>query len=158
MTNQHKKIGRSGAIGVAILSSALLLSACSTLSSPFSSSKTSQSAQAAPAASEDMDAMRAQCMAMHDKMKAKMAEGGEMMSDGMMSDEMKAKHKKCMEAMPEMREKMHEQCMSMKMDGTGDGMMMGGDMKKMHEHCMQMMHGDDAGGDDAAADEGEHQH
>ncbi|MBL4618722.1 MAG: hypothetical protein JKX88_01325, partial [Marinicaulis sp.] len=130
MTSQFKFISKQIGASAVILSSALILSACSTISVPFSGSKVS--AENAPvasdtAASEDMDKMRAQCMAMQEKMKANMAAGGSMMSDGMMSDEMKAKHKKCMGAMPEMREEMHKECMGMHKEKMGEGEMMKGD-------------------------------
>ena len=74
------------------------------------------------AKSTEMAALKAECMAMHETMKAKMAAkkaSGEMgmHGKGMMSPEHKdkmaakhAKHLQCMEVMPEMKAKMHEQC------------------------------------------------
>jgi len=47
-------------------------------------------------------AARAECMAMHEKMKSKMAGSGMQMNEGLMSPEMKARHERCMAMMNEM--------------------------------------------------------
>ena len=82
----------------------------------------------------EKDAMRAKCETMQATMMAKMAEGGMMQGDGMMqgggmaadhmmSPEMKAQHKACMDTFPEMKAEMRAKCEAHMADGMGQGMM-----------------------------------
>ncbi len=108
----------------ALIAAVFLLSGCETL---FGASEK----RAELEATEDSGAMRAECMAMHEAMNAKMAEGGMEMKEEMMSPEMKAKHEQCMAMMSEMR----ETCMRME-----EGQMKGQE-EGMSSQCKAMMHG-----------------
>jgi hypothetical protein len=139
--------------GVILAGSALIMSACATVDgTAASAAEPAETVKAEAMSSEHtasktgMSDMKAECMAMHEKMKAKMAEGGMMghgkMGDGMgmkghemsaeQKSEMHAKHMKCMEMMPEMKAQMHEHMQAhcaVKHEGG------------MTEQCKMMQHG-----------------
>ena len=129
-------------IGAIAFGTALILSSCASV--PASTVNTEQADVSAKTSmsAEDMSAMKAECTAMHAKMKAKMAAkmaSGEMgmHKDGMMTPEKKAamkakheKHMKCMEMMPEKKMEMKEHCMHKHEDGKmGQCKMMSSDTK-----------------------------
>ena len=125
-------IGRRTAVLVSA-GIALALTGCANLKSASDNIDASTSETQSMTLAEK-DAMRAECETMQASMMEKMAEGGMMQGgwmmqgDGMasghmMSPEMKAQHKACMDTFPEMKAEMRAKCETHMADGMGQGMM-----------------------------------
>ncbi len=122
--------------------SAFFLASCSTIAPPVTDTTASKVAATESSAGSDaeLSVMRDECKAMHEEMKAKMKEGGKMSEDGHMAmpAEMKKKHQKCMETMPELKGKMQAHCKEMTKEAASDG---------MHKRCKMMADEVPVGGD-----------
>jgi len=93
--------GKRPGAGANALARALFLPACVVLGGLIFAGVASA---AHSSEAEAQEQMRAECMALHEEMKASMMEGGMEMDQGKMSPEMIEEYRKCMEAMPKMRE------------------------------------------------------
>lgn len=107
---------KSAGLATLVALSSLVLSACAT-----SAPAPGQTASASHAQGSLTRAKSDHCMAMHEHMMSNMSDEGASKPHQMMSPELMAQHKACMQAMPEMRAQMQERCDQMAAQEAASG-------------------------------------